>query len=193
MSAGSTDPPVLRGRVHPDVRRRVDVEVSTAWSGPATPGIPDRPTARVLTEVVGGAQRELPAKTYAARPYEPLTAALRAAVARGVDVHLVVETRAGAAALLSGPEPADAFAAVPGVRLRHRAPERRQNPRARQHAELAVADRRILLLGGANLTEAAVRRNLEAGVLVTGGAAPQRAAEPIRELQRRGVPRPLPN
>jgi phosphatidylserine/phosphatidylglycerophosphate/cardiolipin synthase-like enzyme len=145
----------------------------------------------VLTEVVDGAKRELLAMTYAARPYEPLSAALRAAVARGVEVHLVVETKAGAAGLLSGPEPADAFAAVPGVRLWHWAPERRESRRARQHAKLAVADRRVLLLGSANLTESAVRRNLEAGVLVTGGAAPQRAAEHIRELQRRGVLRPL--
>jgi len=52
---------------------------------------------------------------------------------------------------------------------------------------LAVADRCVLLVGSANLTESGVRRNLEAGVLVTGGTAPQRAAEHIRELQRRGI------
>ncbi|WP_456228945.1 phospholipase D-like domain-containing protein [Streptomyces sp. YJ-C3] len=57
---------------------------------------------------------------------------------------------------------------------------------------MAVADRRILLVGSANLTESGVRRNLEAGVLVTGGTAPQRAAEHIRELQRRGILTPLP-
>ncbi|WP_406351757.1 DISARM system phospholipase D-like protein DrmC [Streptomyces sp. NBC_00658] len=181
----------LRGFVAGRARQRVDTDVTTVWSGPATPGVPVRPTARVLTEVVDGAERELLAMTYAARPYEPLSVALRAAVDRGVDVHIVVETKAGAAGLLGGPEPADAFAAVPGVRLWHWAPERRENPRARQHAKLAVADRRVLLLGSANLTESAVRRNLEAGVLVTGGTAPQRAAEHIRELQRRGVLRPL--
>ncbi|WP_414506555.1 DISARM system phospholipase D-like protein DrmC [Streptomyces sp. NEAU-L66] len=182
----------LRGFVAGQSRQRGEVDVSTVWSGPATPGVPARPTARVLTEVVGGAQRELLAMTYAARPYEPLSAALRAAVARGVEVHVVVETKAGAAGLLSGSEPADAFAAVPGIRLWHWAPERREHPRARQHAKLAVADRRVLLLGSANLTESAVRRNLEAGVLVTGGTAPRRAAEHIRELQRTGVLRPLP-
>ncbi|WP_326583220.1 hypothetical protein OG889_32185 [Streptomyces sp. NBC_00481] len=47
-------------------------------------------------------------------------------------------------------------------------------------------------LGQYGLIPSVVRRNLEAGVLVTGGAAPQRAAEHIRELQRRGVLRPLP-
>ncbi|MGY3204666.1 hypothetical protein ACVW19_005181 [Streptomyces sp. TE5632] len=42
------------------------------------------------------------------------------------------------------------------------------------------------------LTESRVRRNPEAGVFVIGGAAPQRTAEHIRELQRRGILRPLP-
>jgi hypothetical protein len=40
-------------------------------------------------------------------------------------------------------------------------------------------------MGSASLAESGVRRNLEAGVLVTGGTAPQWAAERIRELQRR--------
>ncbi|MFF3497297.1 DISARM system phospholipase D-like protein DrmC [Streptomyces sp. NPDC002795] len=187
----------LRGFIAGQHRQRDEIEVSTVWSGPGTPQVPVRATARVLAEVVGRAERELLAMTYAARPYEPLSSALRAAVARGVDVHVVVETKAGAGGLLSGPEPADAFRDIAGVRLWHWAPEAREAPgarkhqRGRQHAKLAVADRRVLFLGSANLTEPGVRRNLEAGVLVTGGSAPQRAAEHIRELQRRGVLRPL--
>lgn len=58
--------------------------------------------------------------------------------------------------------------------------------RSRQHAKLAVADRRTLFLSSADLTESAVRRTIEAGVLVTGGEAPRRAAEHIVELQRLG-------
>ncbi|MET9659599.1 phospholipase D-like domain-containing protein [Streptomyces sp. NPDC006510] len=58
---------------------------------------------------------------------------------------------------------------------------------AGRHAKLAVADRRVLFLGSANLTESAARRNIEAGVLARGGRAPQRAADHMVELQRRGV------
>ncbi|MFD0375590.1 DISARM system phospholipase D-like protein DrmC [Streptomyces sp. NPDC127112] len=166
-------------------------DVRTVWSGPGTPGVPVRSTARVLAEVVGGAERELLAMTYAARGYPPLSTALRAAVARGVDVHVVVETKAGAAGLLGGREPAAAFRDVPGIRLWHWDLEQRVNERARQHAKLAVADRRVLWLGSANLTESGVRKNLEAGILVRGGTAPARAAEHIKELQRRGVLRLL--
>ncbi|MEV0688975.1 phospholipase D-like domain-containing protein [Streptomyces sp. NPDC050388] len=104
--------------------------------------------------------------------------------------HVVVETPAGARGLISGREPADAFESVPALRPWHwaRDPARAHS---RQHAELAVADRRTLLLGSANLTESAAHRTMEAGVLVTGGEAPRRAAEHIVELQRLGVLRPL--
>ncbi|WP_329598746.1 DISARM system phospholipase D-like protein DrmC [Streptomyces pseudovenezuelae] len=182
----------LRGFVAGWSRRGDEVDVRTVWSGPATPGVPVRATARVLTEVVSRARSELLAMTYAARRHPPLISALREAVARGVEVHVVVETRQGAAGLLDGPEPAAAFSSVLGLRLWHWAPSAREHERARQHAKLAVADRRVLLVGSANLTESGVRRNLEAGVLVSGGAAPQRAAEHIRELQRRGILRLLP-
>ncbi|WP_030871151.1 phospholipase D-like domain-containing protein [Streptomyces sp. NRRL S-37] len=64
-------------------------------------------------------------------------------------------------------------------------------PPSRRHAKLAVADRRTLFLGSANLTESAAHRNIGAGVLVNGGEAPRRAAEHIAELQRLGVLRPL--
>ncbi|AXG81293.1 DISARM system phospholipase D-like protein DrmC [Streptomyces paludis] len=177
----------IRGFVAGWARRRDEVDVRTVWSGPATPGVPVRATARVLIEVVREARTELLAMTYSARPYAPLARALSDAVDRGVEVHVVVETRRGASGLLSGPEPAAAFSAVRGVRLWHWDPAEREFTHARQHAKLAVADRRLLLLGSANLTESGVRRNLEAGVLVRGGTAPQRAADHIRELQRRHI------
>ncbi|MET7377924.1 DISARM system phospholipase D-like protein DrmC [Streptomyces sp. NPDC005526] len=180
----------VRGYVAALRQARDTVRVRTVWSGPSTPAVPVRATAQVLVEVIEGAQEELLALTYAARPYRALTRALTDAAARGVKTHIVVETLAGARGLLSGPEPADAFAAVPGLRLWvwARGPA---EARSRQHAKLAVADRRTLFLGSANLTESAARRNIEAGVLVRGGEAPQRAAEHIVELQRLGVLVPL--
>ncbi|MEU0368689.1 phospholipase D-like domain-containing protein [Streptomyces sp. NPDC006283] len=99
--------------------------------------------------------------------------------------------QAGAGGLLSGKEPAAAFTAVAGVQLWHWARDASATGRSRQHAKIAVADRRILFLGSANLTESAALRNMEAGVLVRGGDAPQRAAEHMAELQRTGVLRPL--
>jgi phosphatidylserine/phosphatidylglycerophosphate/cardiolipin synthase-like enzyme len=55
------------------------------------------------------------------------------------------------------------------------------------HAKLAVADRRVLLVSSANLTQSGVGKNIEAGLLVRGGSAPLRAAEHIAELKISGV------
>ncbi|MFG2470123.1 DISARM system phospholipase D-like protein DrmC [Streptomyces canus] len=182
----------VRGYVAARRQARDTVRVRTVWSGPSTPAVPVRATAQVLVEVINEAQHELLAMTYAARPYPALTKALAEAVARGVRTHIVVETLAGAGGLLSGREPAEAFASVPGLLLWAWARDPAEQGRSRQHAKLAVADRRTLLLGSANLTESGARRNLEAGVLVTGGEAPRRAAEHIVELQRLGILRPFP-
>lgn len=88
---------------------------------------------------------------------------------------------------MRGAEPAAAFAGLPGVRLWHWPAERRTEDYAKMHAKIAVADRRLLLVSSANLTQSGVNRNIEAGLLVRGGTAPQRAAEHIAELQGRGV------
>lgn len=182
----------LRGYAAASLRHREEVRVSTVWSGPATSSVPVRSTAQVLAQIVREARHELLAMTYAARSYPALTRALVAAAGRGVEMHIVVETLSGAKGLLSGPEPSAAFASVPGLRLWHWDVNARPRQTARQHAKLAVADAEVLFVGSANLTEAAARRNIESGVLVRGGAAPRRAAEHVRELQRRAILQPLP-
>jgi len=54
------------------------------------------------------------------------------------------------------------------------------------HAKLAVADRRVLFVSSANLTQSGVTKNIEAGLLVCGGPAPERAAEHIDALRASG-------
>jgi phosphatidylserine/phosphatidylglycerophosphate/cardiolipin synthase-like enzyme len=48
---------------------------------------------------------------------------------------------------------------------------------------VAIADRRVLLVTSANLTQSGVGKNIEAGLLIRGGTVPVRAAEHIAELQ----------
>lgn len=55
------------------------------------------------------------------------------------------------------------------------------------HAKLAVAHRRVPLVSSASLALSGVAANIEAGLLIRGGTAPQRAAEHIAELRARGV------
>jgi phosphatidylserine/phosphatidylglycerophosphate/cardiolipin synthase-like enzyme len=83
-----------------------------------------------------------------------------------------------------GEEPYRAFAGISGVELWHW--PNAEQPGAKMHAKLAVADRRVLLITSANLTQSGVSQNIEAGLLICGGTAPQRAAEHVDALRASG-------
>jgi phosphatidylserine/phosphatidylglycerophosphate/cardiolipin synthase-like enzyme len=170
------------------VRHAERLRVETVWSGPKSHAVPVRSTAEVLVDLVGEAQKDLLLMTYSAKPHPPVIESLIAARARGVQVSVVVETLQGAGGAIGGPvEPATAFQAVPGVELWHWPPAARSDSGAKMHAKVAVADGRALLVSSANLTQSGVKTNVEAGVLVRGGTAPERAAEHVRQLIATGV------
>src|SRR5215831_15677120 len=167
-------------------QRTGEVSIETVWSGPASHHVPVRATAAVLADLVSEARHELLMMTYSARPHLPLTYALQAAVGRGVTVSVVIETLQGAGSALSGDEPYQAFTGINGIELWHWPTARRTEPGAKMHAKLAVADRHVLLITSANLTQSGVGKNIEAGLLIRGGSAPQRAAEHIDALRTTG-------
>jgi phosphatidylserine/phosphatidylglycerophosphate/cardiolipin synthase-like enzyme len=155
------------------------------WTGPSSASVPVRSMAAVLEDVINEARSELVIMTYSARRYEPLRAALAAAIARGVAVDVVVETLTGAGSALSGSEPATA--GLQGVNLWHLSTRNRTTAGAKMHAKLAIADGKTLLVSSANLTQSGVSDSLEAGLLVRGRTAPERALEYVRDLQARGL------
>ncbi|MFC0865813.1 DISARM system phospholipase D-like protein DrmC [Sphaerimonospora cavernae] len=177
----------LRGVADGHAQHAREVRVESVWSGPSTHAVPVRTTGQVLVDLVSEAAHELVLMTYSARPYGPLLEALGAAVERGVAAMAVVETLQGAGSALAGAEPAAAFTSVSGLELWHWPIGRRTEQRAKMHAKLAVADRRVLLVSSANLTQSGVAGNIEAGLLIHGGTAPKRAAEHIAELRAKGL------
>jgi phosphatidylserine/phosphatidylglycerophosphate/cardiolipin synthase-like enzyme len=173
----------LRGVASAHDQLTTAVTVETVWSGPSSHAVPVRATAQALIEVIAEAKQELLIMTYSARPHDDIRAALAGAVSRGVAVTIVVETLAGAGSALAGSEPAAAFSAIPGIQLWHWPIAHRTESSSKMHAKLAVADRRVLLVSSANLTQSGVAKNIEAGLLVRGGAAPERAAEHVAQLK----------
>ncbi|MGH3795834.1 MAG: DISARM system phospholipase D-like protein DrmC [Pseudonocardiaceae bacterium] len=179
----------LRGLAAGHEHATTAVTVETVWSGPSTHAVPVRATAQALLEVIAEATYELVLMTYSAKPHPDICAALTHAVARGASVTVVVETLQGAGSALSGSEPAAAFGGIPGVQLWHWPVTQRAENGSKMHAKLAVADRRVLLVSSANLTQSGVAKNIEAGLLVRGGTSPRRVAEHIAELKTQGESR----
>lgn len=177
----------LRGVAAGYSQRADAVRVESVWSGPASHRVPVRSTAQVLVSLIGESTRELILTTYSAKPYPPILAALDAAVGRGVTVTVVVETLQGAGSALAGVEPAAAFGSIKGIQLWHWPDVKRPEQGGKMHAKIAVADRRVLLVSSANLTQSGIETNIEAGILTRGGTAPERAAEHIAELKASGT------
>lgn len=177
----------LRGLAAGHAAATGEVSVETVWTGPSSHSVPVRSTAQALLDVIAEARTELVLMTYSAKRRPDIRQALADAVARGVSVSVVVETLAGAGGAISGTEPGQAFTGIGGVDLWHWPVGRREGKGAKAHAKLAVADRRALLVSSANLTQSGVSTNMEAGLLVRGGAAPRRVAEHVAELRSRGV------
>ena len=114
--------------------------------------------------------------TYSARRFQPLTAALQATVGRGVQVSVVVETLQGAGSALGGDEPYQAFTAVAGIELWYWPTVKRTEAGAKMHAKLGVADRRVLFVTSANLTQSVGERT--SGRACLSGVAQPRPAPP---------------
>ena len=152
------------------------------WTGPTVTGVPIRHTYAVLVQVIDAARDRLTLVCFAAYTTPVVTNALRAAAGRGVDVRLVLD---------GGTHAHHAFTALGGtVQLLTWAPTLLPDAdpaHASLHAKCAVADHDVAFVTSANLTSHALDRNMELGVLITGGDTPKRLAEHLDGLITTGV------
>jgi phosphatidylserine/phosphatidylglycerophosphate/cardiolipin synthase-like enzyme len=172
----------LRGATAGYFGRASEQQVQVVWGGPTMHAVPTRSMGQVLAELIGRSAKSLILMTYSAKPYPPVIAALSAALTRGVEISVVIETLSGAGSAITGDEPAAAFAGLPGVDLWRWPKSNRPSEHAKMHAKIAVADERELLIGSANLTASGIEQSMEAALLITGGHAPRRTAALFREL-----------
>lgn len=174
-------------------RERAAQAATVAVSGPQSDAVPLRLTSQVALEVIGEAVSSLLVVSFAAHGVAEIVAALGRAADRGIRVDLVLETSLAAGGTLSGPGAADAFrelAGRQGVCFWHWPQERRPlvgRSRAALHAKLIAADERSALLGSANLTDSALERNLEIGVVLREPAAVRGIVRHFRALMRPGT------
>jgi phosphatidylserine/phosphatidylglycerophosphate/cardiolipin synthase-like enzyme len=148
------------------------------WSGPEVPGLHARDTRRVYEELLGNAERSLWVCTYAffdgPRAFEVLARRMDATPALRTILLLNIQRKRGdtTAADQLVRRFADRFwgSDWPGATR----PQVFYDPRSLDvdapggvlHAKAVVADDEVALVTSANLTEAALDRNIEVGLLV---------------------------
>jgi cardiolipin synthase len=172
-----------------EARRRVERELSVelVWTGPTTRFVPTRRTEQVLLDLIASATRDFVLVSFVAYEVPSVVTAINEAVSRGVHVRILVE----AAREHGGTLEVDLF-----PRIRARIPRAelltwRQRPQpfveGKVHAKVAIVDGMRAFITSANLTGHAMDKNMEAGVLVTGGDLPRDLSAHLQALLDVGV------
>jgi phosphatidylserine/phosphatidylglycerophosphate/cardiolipin synthase-like enzyme len=166
-------------------RRARDATASRpVWTGPGSKG-EQRLTAAQLVGLIGSASERVLVVSYAAYTVPEIADALAAAVPRCRTVDAVFETTEDSSGAYSGPT--KPFAAVPGLRRWRWPAVARPDGGAALHAKLLVVDGRRALIGSANLTDRALHKNLEAGLLVRDPDVAAALEHHVRQLMVAGI------
>lgn len=156
---------------------REEVRLEPVWTGPLPLYPQVRRTDQVLIELITTAQRDLLIVSFVTYHVPQIRAALREALDRGVKLTFVLED-SEVNPDVEDQDPARLLGSGYADRV-----TRLVWPMARRedfgdgyigklHAKCAVADDELLLIGSANLTQAALLGNIELGLLVRGGRMP---------------------
>lgn len=181
---GLTGPGVaLALRTGRGLREEADARRSSAvWTGPNAAG-EERLTASTIHQLLTQAGERVLLVSYAAYTLPLIADDLKDAVKRGCVVDVVFETSDDNEGYKG---PATAFDDVEGIR-RWRWPKEQRPPYASLHTKLLVIDGRRALIGSANLTDAALTRNLEAGLLIRDAALAADLEQHVRRLMEADV------
>lgn len=156
--------------------------VELVWTGPSSQLVPTRRTEQVLLQVIRGAKKELFLTSFVAYKVSSIIDALKVAVEQSVEVSILLESSEEHGGGLSMDSIAKMRDALPGARVLHWRNRSDRFEGGKVHAKIAVADGRECFLSSANLTGHAMEKNMEAGLLVVGGAVPISIHEHLKAL-----------
>ncbi|HEX4576509.1 MAG TPA: DISARM system phospholipase D-like protein DrmC [Edaphobacter sp.] len=157
--------------------RRLAPTTELVWTGPPNILVPLRRTEQVLFDLIGGAEEGLTLTSFGVFQIPRLVDELEAALERRVALRVVLGDRE-----LHSYQEIERQRLQLGSKVVDRAlllhwpvTRRARDEKGRaglMHVKAAVADSRLAFLTSANLTEAALERNMELGVLIRGGTIP---------------------
>lgn len=156
--------------------------IELVWTGPTTPLVSARRTEQVLLQVINYAEQSLFITSFVAYDVSTIIKALNAANDRGVVISMLLELSQDHGGSITFDAIGKMRTLVPAAKLY--AWRDRVDPFSdgRVHAKVAVADGRMCFITSANLTGHAMEKNMEAGVLISGGRIAKLLDEHLRAL-----------
>jgi len=146
--------------------------VELVWTGPNSSLVPSRDTRQVIGQVIESAKKSLFIVSYVLYRVDGVLDSLAAAISRGIEVSVLLESPESSGGNVSQDGLTELKRAVPQAKLYVWKPSDRE-VRASVHAKCVVADDTLAFITSANLTSAALDRNMELGVLFRGGPTPK--------------------
>ena len=176
---------ILVGASYAYHKAKEEEKVELVWTGPPTPMMSTRRTEQALLEVINSATEVLFLVSFVAYEVASITSALNEAINRGVRVSILMEP----AEAHGGQIKKDCFSAmgesVPKASLyvwSENSKEKMGGGYRLVHAKCSVADSKLAFITSANLTNAALDRNMELGVLLTGNNIPKKLNDHLHSL-----------
>lgn len=166
---------LLVGASHGYMNERERESVELVWSGPDTHQVPVRRSEQVYIELIESAQESLFIGSYVWVNIPNIEAAIQAAIERGVDVRMLLESSDKDGGTFFQDTARRVAKVLVGATIYIWPLEKRDSGAGgfpSMHAKCVVADGKRAFLTSANLTSAAMDKNIETGVLTLGGNVP---------------------
>ena len=152
------------------------------WTGPTTPFVSARRTEQALLQVINSAEQSLFITSFVAYDVSTIVKALNAANDRGVVISVLLELSKNHGGSIAFDAIGKMRMLVPAANLYAWQDKADPFSGGSVHAKVAVADGNICFITSANLTGHAMEKNMEAGVLISGGRVAKLLYEHLRSL-----------
>lgn len=172
---------------HVHMKTTSEQSAELVWTGPVTPFVSARRTEQALLEVISTAKKSLFITSFVAYKVPSILSALSESAARGVRIAFLLES----AKSFGGSLEVDLIAAtkksLPACEFFYWAVKDHGFEDGKVHAKIAIADEEICLITSANITQYAMEKNIEVGVLLRGGTYVKNLAKHLWTLIDLGI------
>ena len=151
---------------------KAEQEIELVWTGPSSKLVATRKTEQALLQVIDASSDRLFMTSFVAYDVASVMKALARAVARSVKISMLLEASSAHGGNLSFDALGKMKAALPTAGIFSWVDKASEFVDGSVHAKIAVTDENFCFISSANLTGHAMERNMEAGVLIKGGAIP---------------------
>ena len=167
--------------------------VEMVWTGPFTGLVASRHTEQVLLEVIASTSQRLFLVSFVAYDIDTIVRAIQELVLRNVEIDILLESSSSHGGKVDIDSVRIFSELVPSANIYVWNSEAKSKDKwnGAVHAKCAVSDGNLAFITSANLTGAAMERNMELGVLVRGGRLPDELHRHLEALVKTEIVSPV--